>query len=460
MSFTVISTDDKGMFAYDKQRQVVATTKPTRSSGTTSTSNYRFHQSPGIGDSTSTYPKAAPWGKNNDWPQLIIESIRKYGIGLNGLKFNRNLLHGKGVKLLQNGVDGKLAPQLVEPTNHPEINQLLKRSKLKRYFREAANDFEYHSINFAQVILTKNFQKVDRIVRTDPADCRFQVMNPATNRIEKVFLSSKWADGVPHTHESVEPLWLIDPLMDPDEVRAWAKKNKIYKFVLPCRDTMTGSKYYPFKAWHAIIENGWLDVALAVPELKKALFDNQMTIKYHIEIPEGYWRAKYSQEKWGNYSNKKKDELRSETLDKVNDWLTGPTNTGKTLMTFYDVDEMGNKLPQVTVTAVDDKMKDGAYIPDTQNANIEILGSMDIDPTLAGFGFAGSKLGAGSGSDKRVAFNLRTSMKTSDRDVVLEPFDFAWEYNKFDPKLRLAFVDHTLTTLDENPTGSQSVTEG
>ena len=460
MSYNIITTSNEGMFAYDKQRQIVATTKPSRSSADTNTSNYRFHQSPSIGESTSTYPAAAVWGAKNDWPQIIIESIRKYGIGLNGLKFNRNLLHGKGVRLLQNGVEGKLAPQLVELSDKPEINALLKRSRYKRYFREAANDFEYHSINFAQVILTKNYQKIDRIVRTDPADCRFQVMNPDTNRIEKVYLSSKWADGIPHSHASVQELWLVDPLTPADEVREWARKNKVHKFMLACRDTMTGSKYYPFKAWHAIIENGWLDVALAVPELKKALFDNQMTIKYHIEIPEGYWRAKYGQDKWGNYSNKEKTRLRNDTLDTINDWLTGPKNTGKTLMTFYDVDEMGNELPQVRITAVDDKLKDGAYIPDTQNANIEILGSMDIDPTLAGFGFSGSKLGAGSGSDKRVAFNLRTSMKTSDRDVVLEPFDFAWEYNGFDEKLHLAFVDHSLTTLDENPTGKQTVTEG
>ncbi|MGB1301822.1 MAG: hypothetical protein ACPG5O_11455 [Pseudoalteromonas tetraodonis] len=383
-----------------------------------------------------------------------------YGIGLNGLKFNRNLLHGKGVRLIQEAEDGKLNPQVVPFHKQKGIHTLLKNSRHKKYFRESANDYEYFSINFPQVILTKNFELVNKIVRTDPSDCRFQVMNPATKRIEYCFLSSKWHEGVTHTHESVEALPVADPLMTAEEVKAWAKKHKIYKFILPVMDTMVGRKYYPFKAWHAIVGNGWLEVALAVPALKKALFQNQMSIKYHVEIPEGYWRAKYSVDKWTNYSNSEKDRLRGETLDRINEWLTGVENTGKALITFYDVDEMGNELPQVRITAIDDKMKDGAYIPDTQNANIEILGSMDIDPTLAGFGFAGSKLGAGSGSDKRTAFNLRTSMKTPDRDVVLEPFDFAFEYNGYDESLRLAFIDHQLTTLDENPTGKQSVTEG
>lgn len=460
MKNEIINLGNDKMFAYHSAGKFVATTKPSRES-TTATSNYRVNASPALGDSTSKYPAVAPWGKKNNWPQLILESISKYGIGLNGLKFNRNLMIGKGLALFEDlNSDGKIDNRIVRFSEEREINEFLKRCRYKRYFKDAANDYEYLSINFAQVILTKNFQKIDRIVRTDPADCRFQVMNPETKRIEKMYLSSKWADGISHTHESVEELWVIDPLMSADEVREWAKKNKIYKFVYPAFDTMIGRKYYPFKAWHAVIENGWLDVALAVPEMKKALFENQMSIKYHVEIPEGYWRAKYGQDKWANYGEKRKDELRNETLDKINTWLTGPQNTGKTLLTFYDVDDTGRELPQIRVNPVDDKMKDGAYIPDTQNANIEILGSMDLDPTMVGFGFAGSKLGAGSGSDKQQAYNMRTGMKTSDREIILEPFEFAWEYNGYDENKKLGFKDLQLTKLDANPTGAQTVMEG
>lgn len=116
--------------------------------------------------------------------------------------------------------------------------------------------------------------------------------------------------------------------------------------------------------------------------------------------------------------------------------------------------ELGNKLPDWEIIALDDKLKDGAYIPDAEKGNSEILASMLVDPTLLGqSGIAGA--GAGSGSDKREAYTILNALLNTDRDTTLDVWYFVRDFNGWDPSLELGFRQVTLTTLDKNPTGAQ-----
>lgn len=62
-------------------------------------------------------------------------------------------------------------------------------------------------------------------------------------------------------------------------------------------------------------------------------------------------------------------------------------------------------------------------------------------------------MGSGSGSDKRIAFNLLQSFMKSNRDVTIEIFNFISTYNKWEPGLKFGFENVVLETLDKNPTG-------
>ena len=120
--------------------------------------------------------------------------------------------------------------------------------------------------------------------------------------------------------------------------------------------------------------------------------------------------------------------------------------------------EEGKEYSAVTITAIDDKLKDGSYLPEAEAANSEVLFALGVDPSLIGAGIPGGKLGAGSGSDKREAFTILSALFKTNRETTLEVYDFIAQYNGWDTSIRAAFENTILTTLDANPTGSKSVT--
>ena len=63
-----------------------------------------------------------------------------------------------------------------------------------------------------------------------------------------------------------------------------------------------------------------------------------------------------------------------------------------------------------------------------------------------------------SGSDKNAAFNILQALKKTDRETVLEIFDFIKGYNNWDETITANFENTVLTTLDANPTGTKTVT--
>ncbi len=65
-------------------------------------------------------------------------------------------------------------------------------------------------------------------------------------------------------------------------------------------------------------------------------------------------------------------------------------------------------------------------------------------------------MGSGSGSDKRVAFNIMSSLFKTKRDTTLQIWDLLKDWNGWDSELHAAFENIELTTLDKNPNGKQS----
>ena len=55
------------------------------------------------------------WGKNNNYPQLVMESVRKNGSASSSLRFLRHAHYGNGLTLFKDEVDdnGKKAPKAI-----------------------------------------------------------------------------------------------------------------------------------------------------------------------------------------------------------------------------------------------------------------------------------------------------------------------------------------------------------
>jgi hypothetical protein len=105
---------------------------------------------------------------------------------------------------------------------------------------------------------------------------------------------------------------------------------------------------------------------------------------------------------------------------------------------------------------VENKLKDGSYLPEASAANSEIMFAMGVDPSIVGAGIPGGKMNTGSGSDKREAFSILTSLFKTKREISLEPWQLLRDYNGWDEELEAEFANTKLTTLDANPMGVET----
>ena len=399
----------------------------------------------------------ASWGVNNDYPQQILAAIKKSGTAKAGLGVNKKIHYGNGLVFSKEvAAEGSTKRQIqpVTLSELPDIRDFFRRSQMPRFHKEIINDLETFAIGFPEYVLSADYNKITRVRRQKSAWCRFQVMN-STGEIETVYISEKWARGADLKSEFVSAVPHVDSYMTADEVKEYCKTKKLTNFIRPVFFPLTDEGYYPIADWHTVKESGWLDVANSIPELKKAIFENQISIKYLIEIDERYFENVYK-DSWDDFKVDERKEKRQEVIDIIDEHLGGNKAAGKTIQSMrIDVGD-GQTVPAISITAIDDKFKEGSYLPEASAANSEILFAMNVDSSIIGAGIPGGKLGAGSGSDKRVAFDIASALKKWSRDTTLEIFEFLRDYNGWDPEIMPHFENTVVTTLDKNPTGTQN----
>lgn len=402
----------------------------------------------------------ASWGKKNDYPQQIIKNVRVNGAASSGIRFLRKAHYGNGLVLVRDTVDelGKKAPQVVPVTDVPLINDFFLKSQINRFWKETILDLEWFSIAFPEYILSENFQTINRVKRQKTAWCRFEMMNKENGLVEHVYISEKFGkESVSLDSDYIEKVPLIDSYWSVEQVKQYCKDNKIKKFIRPVFYPLLDEAFYPESEWHAIVKSGWLDVANSVPALKKSIFKHQITSKYIIEFDERYFDGLYK-ENWSKMKPEERQSIRQDVINKINESLTGNENAGKSIQSMKIIGNDGNAYSAVTLTAIDDKLKDGSYLPEAEAANSEVLFALGVDPSLIGAGIPGGKLGAGSGSDKREAFTILSALYKTNRETTLEVYEFISQYNNWDTTIRASFENTILTTLDKNPTGTQNTT--
>jgi len=403
--------------------------------------------------------KIAAWGSNNDYPQQLLKKIRLNGAALSGLRVSRKAHYGSGFILVkENHENGKRLMEQKSFHQYSDINTFWKRNQMKRFWKETITDLEYFAIAFPEYVLSKDFKTITKVKRQKTANCRFELMDEKTLSIKNVYISSKWQEGVNEASKDVSTVPLIDSYWSTEEVKEYCKANKITNFIRPIFYPLLDESYYPKAEWHSVINSGWLDIANSIPKFKKAFLENQLNIKFLIEVSEEYF-DRYYKEDWLTFTPEKRQEIRQEFVENLDKALRDTQNAGKSIMSMVYKDDNGNPLPGLKITAIDNKLKDGAYLQDTSAGNQEILTAIGVDPSLIGAGIPGGKLGAGSGSDKNSAWFILSALMKSNRDTTLEPFEFIQEYNGWDEKLHGGFEDTVLTTLDKNPTGTEKAAQ-
>lgn len=382
------------------------------------------------------------WGDDNLFPYTVLEECSKNTIVGSTLDikaralYSGGLLYGK-LEYKENGEE-----IFMPDMKNKEINDWLKRTNIKRYLMEAASDFYWFYNVFPELILSNDRSKITGIFVQEATFCRWGLQDKS-GIVKKMYLNANWNNG--GTTADAKKINVIDPYYDP--VTALKERTDGFNYIYPISFPTPGKTYYQLAHWNSLRTSGWLDVANLIPEFKKSLMKNQITVKYHIKVADWWWSWKFPQ--WSALSKEEKIKLQETELQIFNDFLTGSKNAGKSIMTSFKSDPIsGKEYAGWEILAVDDKIKDGIYVEDSQEASSHLLYALSVDPSIVGNG-PGKAMGAGSGSDKRVAFNMYISMIRAHQDILLEPLDFIRDFNGWDENIVWRFRNSLVTTLDK-----------
>lgn len=387
------------------------------------------------------------WGDSNDWPEIVRKKIELSTTAYPLLFKAVSLIYGDGIVYFAKERNGESIDIKFEPVK--EIDDFFLENDMDRFMIEQLMDYKFFGNCFQELIFNNLAAKIVNIYHKEAEFSRLSAQNENTYEIEKLGYSGTWGE----TEEKT--IWLYQKRKNSFEEVQKLAKAKGKKLANHTFFPSPGRQYYAMPPHGGLYrDKGWLDFSNKIPEILNAMLDNQMTLKYHIEIPYDYWPCMYKD--WGTYTQKQQEEKIDEKLQDMDDWLVGVDNTHKTFISHFATDPVtGKPLPGWKITPIADKLKKDEWIPGTQEADIQIARALQIDPSMAGIQPTGGKLGAGSGSDKRTGMINSIALTKAEQKVIFEPLYIIKKFNKWPDNIHFAFSHQVPTTLDENPTGSE-----
>jgi hypothetical protein len=385
----------------------------------------------------------APWGDNNLFPQDVMKECLINTTVATRLNKMALALYGSGMQVGRvQGFNSDGSENFVPEKYQPFID-FARRSNINRYLMEACNDFYWFYNIFPEMILTKDRSEIFSMNCQEAAFSRWSSQN-AKGIIENHFINGNWENGISKDDKNTLTNKVIDPYNDP--VETLKGRSDAWKYTYPLSYPSPGKTYYQLAFWNALRSSGWLAYANSIPVLKKQAANNILVINYVVEVADWYWSWKYP-----NFEEKvDEQETRiQETYKAFNDFVAGTENAGKTLFIPSKTDPQTFEMwPGWKITAVDKSKMDGILNQDSAEASSHLLSALGWHSSFDG-GIPGKTLGAGSGSDIRVAFNMYISLIEAHRQIILEPFYFIRDYNGWDPELQFKLRFPMITTLDK-----------
>lgn len=411
-----------------------------------------------IEQSDSGSGKIAPWGPDNQYPNNFMKVLKKNGAGGSSYRFNRAAHYGQGFRLYRTDTsdDGKEDRQVVPLNAIPEIAEFFKNNRMYRVFTEVIADLEIWSLGWPEYILSNDYSKITSVRRYQTYKMRYEAINPSTGLIENAYFCHNWTPGLTAESKFVQTIPVVDSYCSAEQVKEYCKKKKIHKFMMPIFYPLISETYYPEPEHHSVYRNGWMDVVNAIPEYKKHFSENQLNVKYMVYISEEYFIRTYEDD-WQNFTPDKKQQIRKDLTNAIDEHLAGNKNAGKSIQSTVFKDPTGEWIKGIEVVPLkDENSSEGKGLLDSSAGNSEIMSAIGVDPSLMGVGIPGGKMNSGGGSDKREAFSIVNSLFKTKRETTLEMWRLLRDYNEWPADLEGDFAITELTTLDANPTGTQT----
>ena len=393
-----------------------------------------------------------PFGNNDDLPTVIKDIVLTNHVSSGTLNKQVNMLWGKGPKLFLEDFDeeGEL---IYNWQNDKEIAQWLKSWDADAYVYKCVVDYVVMKGVFSKPILTKgsrignNF--ISKLEHVLPDRARLASHLSANERLPTHVINTDYKFEDPGAVLNAKVYPIFNPL-DPFRHRTSIFYSNAYSFC---------TEFYTVPELYGSLE--WIKRSTAVPLIFKALSDNSINVKYHIESPQYFWDDAIKKLK-DNCTSKGIDykdeyflEYQKNYLQKITAALSGIENVGKFIHTSIKLEVDGTNLLTHgwKISRVDQNVKDyvDSQLKISERADQVIASTTGVHSSITNTGNTGK---VDSGGEQYHALNnfLATSVDVPEM-IILKALNYAIQSN-FNTDLKLGFY-HLGTKKMEDTTPAE-----
>lgn len=399
----------------------------------------------------------ALWGTDNLLPNRMIADIETCGI-LNAI------IDGKARLALCEGIipvymkfDGK-ARVIDRLSDDAEILDFLEDNNQFTHTFGWMKDLCGFGDAAARLMLNKGKDKVVLFQRDDITEMRYEKKDN-NGRINNLYYSGQWDKNIVSQKDNrLFTVPLLNPANPLGDLQTKAAAG-IAEHAFTFRSAGWGKHYYPVPLWYGAYK--WVKIAQGVPEMKAAMFENNMRLKYMVVIYDKYWESAYPE--WDTLEDSAKEEKRSALYDEIDKWLTGSKNAYKSIYVGGEYSLDGKPIQHIEIKPILDTTQAGELLPDSAAANSEIAFAMMWNNAMTG---GNQKNGLyqenQGGSNVREATAMQVIIHELERKQVQRFMNIIKRFNGWDKKYQgLEFIipGTILTTLDTGA-GTKPIVNG
>ena len=360
--------------------------------------------------------------------------------------------YGQGVRFIDR--------ETREDTQDAAIRDFCLRNSLHELYLEQATDMKFFFTTITKIILSRDHKQIVQVRHKEMCYCRFARL-AKKKRFEYV-LYGDWRESAPDPNdiEVLPMLDFYDPLGDlmvrmgkePDpktgEKRNAPKDGKDCEFAIVCRMATPGRQIYSRPYYFSAFRDSWFDIYELIGIGKRFMIQNTSAPRLQIEVHDDYWDVVCDND--GITDEDERKARIKEEKQRIIDFVCGPKNAGKALISGYYVDPSGKEHSMVRVINLNQGKKEGGdWADDMQEAANTLCFAFGVHPNLIGATPGKSQMN-NSGSDKRELFTMKQALEKPFHDVMMKPYHVILHYNGWSKNVTVDVPMLMLTTLDEN----------
>lgn len=396
-----------------------------------------------------------PFGDTNDLDTTIKNTIQNNHIASGSLEKKTNMLWGKGPKLYREVYEDR--ELIYDWQEDKDIQEWLESWGYEDYLLKALVDYNHVKGVFTKMIRSRGYRigsskKIAKLEHVLHDRSRLASRITEQDREPTHVVVTDWAFKHVESILKAKAYFKFNPLKPFQHATSIFYSN-MYSFC---------TEYYTVPELYGSLE--WIRRSTAVPLIFKALSQNSINVKYHIQSPEYFWESAKQTikdkctENGIAYEEDMFREYQKKYLKKVTSVLSGEENVGKFLHTTIKLEVDGTNLLEHgwKINAIDQNVKDyvEAQIKISQRADHVLTATTGIHSALANVGQEGK---SDSGSEQYHALNnyLATSTDIPEM-IVLKAINYAIKANFPEKNLKLGFYHLGTKKMEDTSPGDRN----